>query len=782
MAESYSVTAYLKAHDANFSKEFEKAQKSVGKFKTGVSNTMAKIGPIVAKATKAAGVALVAFGAYGIKSAADLRVVEAQYGQAFQGVSKEADSMVDAMSKSFNILPERLKAPMSSFQSYFKGTGMEVNDSLAATEKAMTLAADSSAYYDKSIEDTSASLKGMMMGNYENGDAIGINTNATKIATAYNGKYGGSFEELSDAQKQNYILEYVNDIYELNGVMGQSERESKSFENVFGNLKSSISTFAAKVMEPFMDPLINAMQRASEWMSTADEKFFAFVETIKNSTAFQTLSEVVQMAIDKVKEFGESEAWATIVTAFEDLGQAILDIDFVKLSEDIQAFLDKWGPLIAGIAAGVASFKLITATVALFSAGLTILSATMAAVTAAGGVMAFVMGLLTSPILLAALAIAALVAIGVLLWQNWDTIKAKLQELKDKFIADWEELKTIVGDAMKKLKDSALEDFDELKTLGSESVQTLKDAAIEDFNELKTIGSAAIETLKTAAVDDFNELKTGGSNAFETLKTAAVADATELKTGAGNMIQTLKTAAINDFNQLKTGGSNAIKTLKNAGINDFNQLKSIASNAVSTLKSTAVSQFNELKNGAVRAWNTLKSTTSSVFNSLKGTISGALSKINLFSAGKAIIDGLLKGLKSAYEGVKSFVGGIASWIEKNKGPISYDKKLLIGAGNAIMEGLDKGLQSKFKDVQSTVSSMGGQLKNSFNGSSFDISANARSLNGSVNQSVNHVISDNLSSGKQPAYLNLNIGGTNYTAFVDDISNEQGKMIDLQSQF
>ena len=164
MAESYSVTAYLKAHDTNFSKEFEKAEKTVGKFKTGVSNTMAKIGPIVAKATKAAGVALVAFGAYGIKSAADLRVVEAQYGQAFQGVSKEADTMVDAMSKSFNILPERLKAPMSSFQSYFKGTGMEVNDSLAATEKAMTLAADSSAYYDKSIESTSESLKGMMMG------------------------------------------------------------------------------------------------------------------------------------------------------------------------------------------------------------------------------------------------------------------------------------------------------------------------------------------------------------------------------------------------------------------------------------------------------------------------------------------------------------------------------------------------------------------------------------------------------------------------------------------
>ena len=244
----------------------------------------------------------------------------------------------------------------------------------------------------------------------------------------------------------------------------------------------------------------------------------------------------------------------------------------------------------------------------------------------------------------------------------------------------------------------------------------------------------------------------------------------------------MKTAAINDFNQLKTGGSNAIKTLKNAGVNDFNQLKSIASNAVSTLKSTAISQFNELKNGAIRAWDTLKSKTSSVFNSLKGTISSALSNINLFSAGKAIIDGFLRGLKSAYEGVKSFVGGIASWIKDHKGPISYDRKLLIGAGNAIMEGLDKGLKTSFKDVQSTVGGMADQLQGTFNGglstSAFDIASSARSLNGSVNQSVNHIVSDNLNNGKQPLNLNVQLGNRDYKLFVDDISNTQNAQAQL----
>ncbi|MCH3911505.1 MAG: hypothetical protein LKE20_05185 [Limosilactobacillus oris] len=84
--------------------------------------------------------------------------------------------------------------------------------------------------------------------------------------------------------------------------------------------------------------------------------------------------------------------------------------------------------------------------------------------------------------------------------------------------------------------------------------------------------------------------------------------------------------------------------------------------------------------------------------------------VDLSGNGRSIMQSLWDGMKSIWEGIKGFVSGIAGWIKAHKGPISYDRKLLIPAGQAIMTGFNKGLTDVFSTVQDNVLSMASAIQ------------------------------------------------------------------------
>ena len=154
--------------------------------------------------------------------------------------------------------------------------------------------------------------------------------------------------------------------------------------------------------------------------------------------------------------------------------------------------------------------------------------------------------------------------------------------------------------------------------------------------------------------------------------------------------------------------------------NIWNTIKSVASSVWEGLKSTVLGLIDGLVQGAQRAWESMKQGVSDLVSNVTSIFDG-IRNIDLWSAGKAILDGFLGGLKSAWSAVTDFVGGIAGWIADHKGPIEYDRKLLIPAGNAIMQGLNRGLQDRFKDVKKSVVGMAGEISNAFSNNDFGLS-------------------------------------------------------------
>jgi len=82
---------------------------------------------------------------------------------------------------------------------------------------------------------------------------------------------------------------------------------------------------------------------------------------------------------------------------------------------------------------------------------------------------------------------------------------------------------------------------------------------------------------------------------------------------------------------------------------------------------------------------------------------------SIYNAGASIISGLWDGMKAGWTAVADWVSSRGQWIADHKGPISYDKTLLIPAGNAIMDGLNKGLTTGLGKVKSTISGMNGEM-------------------------------------------------------------------------
>lgn len=124
--------------------------------------------------------------------------------------------------------------------------------------------------------------------------------------------------------------------------------------------------------------------------------------------------------------------------------------------------------------------------------------------------------------------------------------------------------------------------------------------------------------------------------------------------------------------------------------------------------------WNGIQNGAKAGIDAVFHFVTGLKDRILGFFSGAGQW--LWNAGRAILDGLLAGLKRAWQSVCNFVSGIGSWIAKHKGPISYDKKLLIPAGNAIMQGFSKGLGNSWQGVQKQVAGFTKQSGNWFNDS------------------------------------------------------------------
>ena len=546
----------------------DKASQSENK----ISSAFKKIGTVVAGAMAADKIK--DFGLSCIDAASDANAASSQFSQVFGDMESQASKSLQTIADNTGIAENRMKGSYTQIAAFAKTTGLDTSDALSLADRAMVAVADSAAFYDRSLEDTTESLQSFLKGNYENDAALGLSCTEITRNEAANRLYGKSFNDLSEAQKQLTLLQMVEDANKLSGAMGQASRESDTWTNQTGNLKQAWTDFKAVLGDTVLPTAIEIVKRMADTVQGLSEKVQnvgTYYETFKQKIAdAQNWCVQHQTGLTMV-----GIALGTVTTAVLAYNASALAKKALDIAETAQIYL-----LIAAEYAHSAASAVATA-----------------ATTAFGAAVSF----LTSPITLVIAAIGALIAVAVLLYQNWDTVKAKCIEI-------WGAIKEFISNA----------------------VDAMKTVITNVWNAIKSFISSVLEGIKTVITTVWNAISSTVTTVMNTIRNTISTVWNAIKSVVTSVINAIKSVISSVFNAIKSTISSILNSIKSVFSSVWNGIKSTVSGVVNGVKSTISSGLNAAKNTVSNVLNGIKSKFSSIFESAKSIVSNAINKIKGF--------------------------------------------------------------------------------------------------------------------------------------------------------
>ncbi|WP_238954664.1 tape measure protein [Moraxella catarrhalis] len=318
----------------------------------------------------------------------------------------------------------------------------------------------------------------------------------------------------------------------------------------------------------------------------------SFVDSLPaiNQAITDTIAKAKEMGTAFLEsDFGQS-AIQTAKDAFEQLKSAMQGV--VDIAGDVKAFFEKNPELAIALASGVGA---VAGAFLLFKGVLIVWAGVATLATVAGGALAAVMAVLTSPITLVIAAFAALVAAGVYVYRNWDTIKQKANDAWNSIKETWQGVGEWFGELWDKVKQTFFDWLSQMPKPVQDMVanigeifSTIVDVAGAVWDGLVSIAKTVWQAVVSVVSHVFDKISGIISTQFEVMKAIFMAGVTIFASifNAGfEMVKTIFSTAFKVITAVLTGDMQGVKdAIKDGFQKAVDILKKLVGNIVDALK------------------------------------------------------------------------------------------------------------------------------------------------------------------------------------------------------
>lgn len=275
---------------------------------------------------------------------------------------------------------------------------------------------------------------------------------------------------------------------------------------------------------------------------------------------------------------------------------------------------------------------------------------------------------LAGPMGLTIIALGALVAAGVLVYQHWETIKQTISENKALFM--------VLGGAVG----------------GVSAILLIHNAALIASSVAATAASVSTAVM-TAATVTWSAISTVAATATWAFGAAIAAVTSPI----GILV-------------VAVAGLIAIGV---ALYKNWDEINAWANTKWAAITASIKSSLESAKQAVSNAWNNIKTNTAAAFDGIRVSITTTLSQLpsKMLTIGKQIINGLINGIKAGASGVASAIGNMASSaVAKAKSVLNIrsPSRVMKTVGEQTAEGMAVGIKKGAKAVITEAQRMAAQ--------------------------------------------------------------------------